>query len=149
MKGYYRNPEATAEVLSDGWLKTGDLGHFDEQGYLYIVDRVKDMIIRGGMNIYSAQVEQVIAAMDAVQEVAVIGLEEPTWGQEVLAVVEVKPGHTLEAKAVIDFCREHLAAYKCPKYVRFVEALPKTAIGKVRKHELAAQFADVALRRNK
>ncbi len=149
MKGYYRNPEATAEVLTDGWLKTGDLGHFDEQGYLYIVDRVKDMIIRGGMNIYSAQVEQVIAAMTEVQEVAVIGVDEPTWGQEVLAVVEVKPGHTLEAKTVINFCREHLAAYKCPKHVRFIEALPKTAIGKVRKHELAEQFGDIASRKNK
>lgn len=149
MKGYYHNPEATAEVLADGWLKTGDLGHFDEHWYLYIVDRVKDMIIRGGMNIYSAQVEQVIAAMTEVQEVAVIGVDEPTWGQEVLAVVEVKPGHTLEAKTVINFCREHLAAYKCPKHVRFIEALPKTAIGKVRKHELAEQFGDIASRKNR
>lgn len=149
MKGYYRNPEATAEVLTDGWLKSGDLGHFDEQGYLYIVDRVKDMIIRGGMNIYSAQVEQVIATMTEVQEVAVIGVNEPTWGQEVLAVVEVKSGHTLEAKTVINFCREHLAAYKCPKYVRFVETLPKTAIGKVRKNELGEQFRGITSRKNK
>ncbi len=143
MKGYYKNPQATAEVLADGWLKTGDLGHFDHDGYLYIVDRVKDMIIRGGMNIYSAQVEQVIAAMPEVQEVAVIGVEEPTWGQEVLAVIELKPEHTLEEKAVIAFCKEHLATFKCPKYVRFVETLPKTAIGKVRKHELAAQYSSI------
>lgn len=149
MKGYYRNPEATAEVLQDGWLKTGDLGHFDEEGYLYIVDRVKDMIIRGGMNIYSAQVEQVIAAIPEVQESAVIGVDEPTWGQEVLAVVELKPGHTLEEKTVIEFCKKHLAAYKCPKYIRFEETLPKTAIGKVRKHELADRFKDISARKKK
>jgi acyl-CoA synthetase (AMP-forming)/AMP-acid ligase II len=147
MKGYYRNPEATAEVLQNGWLRTGDLGHFDAEGYLYIVDRVKDMIIRGGLNIYTAQVEQIIARMAAVEEVAVIGVDEPTWGQEVLAVVQVKSGDTLTEKAVIDFCKENLAAFKCPRYVRFVDQLPKTAIGKVRKHELIDQFGNVALRK--
>lgn len=149
MKGYYKNPEATAEVLKDGWLKTGDLGHFDSEGYLYIVDRVKDMIIRGGMNIYTAQVEQVIAQMPEVADVAVIGVEEPTWGQEVLAVIELKPEHALEEQAVIAFCKKHLAAFKCPRFVRFLEKLPKTAIGKVRKHELTAQFAEVALKRSR
>jgi len=149
MKGYYKNPEATAEVLKDGWLKTGDLGHFDAEGYLYIVDRVKDMIIRGGMNIYTAQVEQVIAQMPEVADVAVIGVEEPTWGQEVLAVIELKPEQALEEQAVIAFCKKHLAAFKCPRFVRFLEKLPKTAIGKVRKHELTAQFAEVALKRSR
>lgn len=147
MKGYYRNPEATAEVLQNGWLRTGDLGHFDAEGYLYIVDRVKDMIIRGGLNIYTAQVEQIIARMAAVEEVAVIGVDEPTWGQEVLAVVQVKSGDTLTEKAIIDFCKGNLAAFKCPRYVRFVDQLPKTAIGKVRKHELIDQFGNVALRK--
>lgn len=147
MKGYYKNPEATAEVLKNGWLKTGDLGHFDNQGYLYIVDRVKDMIIRGGMNIYTAQVEQVIAGMPEVADVAVVGVEEPTWGQEVLAVVQLNPDHALEEKDIIAYCRQHLAAFKCPRFVRFVEALPKTAIGKVRKHELTEAYGDIALKR--
>lgn len=147
MKGYYKNPEATAEVLKDGWLKTGDLGHFDQEGYLYIVDRVKDMIIRGGMNIYTAQLEQVIAAMPQVADVAVIGVEEPTWGQEVLAVVQLNPEQTLEEQEVVAYCKQHLAAFKCPRFVRFVDALPKTAIGKVRKHELIAKYGDIALKR--
>lgn len=149
MKGYYKNPEATAEVLKDGWLKTGDLGRFDSEGYLYIVDRVKDMIIRGGMNIYSAQVEQIIAAMPQVADVAVIGVDEPTWGQEVLAVIQLNPDHNLEEKEVISYCKQRLAAYKCPRFVRFLDILPKTAIGKVRKHELAEQFNDIALKRRK
>lgn len=149
MKGYYKDPEATAEVLVDGWLKTGDLGCFDAEGYLYIVDRVKDMIIRGGLNIYTAQVEQVIARMPEVEEVAVVGVEEATWGQEVLAVVKVKAEETLEEQAVIAFCKEHLAAFKCPRFVRFMDELPKTAIGKVRKHELLRQYGDIADRKNR
>lgn len=149
MKGYYKNPEETAKVFTDGWLHTGDLGRFDSEGYLYIVDRLKDLIIRGGINIYPAQVEQVISRIPQVAEVAVIGVEEPIWGQEVLAVIELKPGDTLTEKEVIAFCKEHLALFKCPKFVRFVEKLPRTAIGKVRKHELAKQFATVALERHK
>ncbi|HPA41465.1 MAG TPA: AMP-binding protein, partial [Candidatus Hydrogenedentes bacterium] len=148
MKGYYKNPEATAEVLVDGWLRTGDIGRMDKDGYLYILDRVKDMIIRGGLNIYSAQLEHVIMRMSEVDEVAVVGVEEPTWGQEVLAVVKLKAECSLTEREVIDFCKEHLAAYKVPRFVRFVEALPKTPIGKVRKNELVRQFADVALRRS-
>ena len=143
MKGYYNNPEATAEVLQNGWLKTGDLGRLDNQGYLYVVDRVKDMIIRGGQNIYPAQIEQVIIRLPQVDEVAVVGVPEPTWGQEVLAVIKLLPEATLTEKEVFDFCKEHLGAYKRPKFVRFVEELPKTAIGKVRKNELAKQYADL------
>jgi len=105
------------------------------------------MIIRGGMNIYTAQVEQVIAAMPQVADVAVIGVEEPTWGQEVLAVVQLNPDQTLEEQEVVAYCKQHLAAFKCPRFVRFVDALPKTAIGKVRKHELIAKYGDIALKR--
>ena len=144
MKGYYKNPEATAEVLQGGWLKTGDLGRFDEKARLHVVDRVKDMIIRGGLNVYPVQVEQVIMRMPEVEEVAVVGVDEPTWGQEVLAVVKLKEGCELTEKQVIAFCGDHLAQYKRPRFVRFVSELPKTAIGKVRKNELAAQFRDVA-----
>jgi long-chain acyl-CoA synthetase len=143
MKGYYKNPEATAEVLQGGWLKTGDLGRFDELACLHIVDRVKDMIIRGGLNIYPVQVEQVITRMPEVEEVSVVGVDEPTWGQEVLAVIMLKEDCTLTEKQVIAFCGEHLAQYKRPRFVRFVTELPKTALGKVRKNELARQFQDV------
>ncbi len=144
MKGYYKNPEATAEVLQGGWLKTGDLGCFDDKARLHVVDRVKDMIIRGGLNIYPVQVEQVIARMPEVEEVSVVGVDEPTWGQEVLAVVKLKENCTLTEKQVVAFCGEHLAQYKRPRFVRFVDELPKTAIGKVRKNELSRQFKDVA-----
>ena len=143
MKGYYKNPEATAEVLQGGWLKTGDLGRFDEYACLHIVDRVKDMIIRGGMNIYPVQVEQVITRMPEVEEVSVVGVDEPTWGQEVLAVIKLKEDCTLTEKQVVSFCGEHLAQYKRPRFVRFVAELPKTAIGKVRKNELARQYKDI------
>ncbi|HOV74208.1 MAG TPA: long-chain-fatty-acid--CoA ligase [Candidatus Hydrogenedentes bacterium] len=144
MKGYYKNPEATAEVLKDGWLSTGDLGRFDEEGYLYIVGRLKDMIIRGGQNIYPAQIEGVLLRMEGIAEAAVIGVDEPRWGQEVLAVVKLAEGAELTEKEIIAFCREHLAPYKCPRYVRFVPELPKTATGKIKKNILAEQFADVA-----
>jgi long-chain acyl-CoA synthetase len=146
MKGYYKNPEATAEALKDGWLRTGDLGRFDEEGYLYIVGRLKDMIIRGGQNIYPAQIESVLSKLSGVAEVAVVGVAEPRWGQEVLAIVRVAEGQTLAEEDLIRFARQHLADYKCPKYVRFVSELPKTATGKIRKNLLAEQFADIARR---
>lgn len=144
MKGYYKNPEATEEVLKDGWLRTGDLGRFDAEGYLYIVGRLKDMIIRGGQNIYPVQVENVLSRLPGVAEACVVGVDEPRWGQEVLAVIKVAEGCTLTEKQVIDFCRENLAQYRCPRYVRFVDEFPKTATGKVRKNLLAEAYADIA-----
>jgi long-chain acyl-CoA synthetase len=146
MKGYYNNPEATAEVLQDGWLRTGDLGRFDEDGYLYIVGRLKDMIIRGGQNVYPQQVENVISQLQGVAECCVVGVEEPRWGQEILAVIQLAEGQTLTEEEVLTFCKEHLAAYKCPRLVRFVDELPKTATGKIRKGEVADQFADAVKR---
>jgi long-chain acyl-CoA synthetase len=143
MKGYYKDPEATAEVLQNGWLKTGDLGKIDEDGYVYIVARVKDVIIRGGQNIYPAQVEHVVAKIPGVEECSVVGVEDSVWGQEVLAVIKPAAEHELTERSVVDFCRKRLAAYKCPKYVRFVDALPKTATGKVRKSELVERFSDI------
>ncbi len=146
MKGYYKNPEATAEVLQDGWLRTGDLGRFDEDGYLYIAGRLKDMIIRGGQNVYPQQVENVLSKLEGVAECCVVGVEEPRWGQEILAAIQLAEGHTLTEEEVMAFCQERLAAYKCPRLVRFVDELPKTATGKIRKVEVAAQFADAAKR---
>lgn len=144
MKGYYKNPEATAEVLKDGWLYTGDLGRFDADGYLYIVGRLKDMIIRGGQNIYPAQVESVLTRLQGVEEACVVGIEELRWGQQVLAVIKVAEGHTLTEEEVIQFSKEHLAPYKCPEYVRFVDQFPKTATGKIKKGIVQEQFKDIA-----
>jgi len=146
MKGYYKNPEATAEAIKDGWLYTGDLGRVDEDGYCYIVGRLKDMIIRGGQNVYPVQVENVLLKLEGVDEACVVGAAERRWGQQVLAVVKPAEGHTLDEDAVIEFCKEHLAAYKCPEYVRFVEELPKTATGKIKKNVVADQYRDVAKR---
>lgn len=144
MKGYYKDPEATAEVLRDGWLHTGDLGRFDEEGYLYIVGRVKDMIIRGGQNIYPQQIEDVISRLPGVEECCVVGVEESRWGQEVLAVVKRTENINLAESDVIKHCRQYLASYKCPAFVRFVDELPKTPTGKIKKLEVAASFADIA-----
>ena len=146
MKGYYKNPEATQEVIKDGWLRSGDLGRVDEEGYVYIVGRLKDMIIRGGQNIYPVQVEHVISRMAGVEEACVVGIDEPRWGQEVLAVIKLAEGQTLAEDEIIDYCREHLAHYKCPRHVAFTDEFPKTATGKTRKGEVAERYADIAKR---
>jgi len=133
MKGYFDNPEETARVVdADGWLYTGDAGFVDEDGFLYLTDRIKDMIISGGENIYPAEVENVIFAMPEVQEVAVIGVPEEVWGEQVLAVVVPHRDATVDERAVIAYCREHLAHYKCPrKVVVRHEPLPLNPTGKV------------------
>jgi long-chain acyl-CoA synthetase len=136
MQGYYRLPEETARTLRNGWLHTGDMGRLDADGFLYIVERKKDLIIRGGFNIYPREVEEVLYAHPAIAEAAVIGMRDPTMGEDVLAFVVLKAGAALEAPALIGFCQERLAKYKCPKQVRFVEALPKSPIGKILKKEL-------------
>jgi long-chain acyl-CoA synthetase len=138
MHGYYRNPEATAATVRNGWLHTGDLGSFDADGYLYIVGRKKEMIIRGGENIYPKEVEEALYRHPAILEAAVVGLPDPVWGEEVGAYLVLRPGQTLDAADVIAYCKEHLADYKCPKIVRFVAELPKTATGKVQKGKLVA-----------
>lgn len=144
MKGYYKNEEATAEVLKGGWLSTGDLGRLDEDGYLFVVGRKKDMIIRGGLNVYPQQIENIVSKMQGVDECCVVGIDEPRWGQEILAVVKVAEGQTLSEDEIFRVCRDELAPYKQPRYVRFVEELPKTATGKIKKVEVAHQFKDIA-----
>jgi long-chain acyl-CoA synthetase len=136
MRGYYRLPEETAQTLRHGWLHTGDVGRLDADGFLYIVERKKDLIIRGGFNIYPREVEEVLYAHPAVAEAAVVGMSEPTMGEEVLAFVVLKPGAAADGDALIAFCRERLAKYKCPKQIRFVDALPKSPIGKILRKEL-------------
>ncbi|MBC7174514.1 MAG: AMP-binding protein, partial [Polyangiaceae bacterium] len=136
MKGYYKRPEATAEVIKNGWFSTGDIAHRDDDGFYFIVDRKKDMIIRGGYNVYPREVEEVLYAHPAVAEAAVVGVKHESHGEEVKAVIALKPGTTTTAEEIIAFCREKLAAYKYPRMVEIRDALPKTATGKILKREL-------------
>jgi len=136
MKGYYKRPEANAESICEGWFKTGDVAHRDEDGFYFIVDRKKDMIIRGGFNVYPREVEEVLYAHPAVAEAAVIGIPHESHGEEVKAVVALKPGQRASAEDIIAYCKEHLAAYKYPRSVEFRDTLPKTATGKILKREL-------------
>ena len=138
--GYFNNPEATAQSRANGWHRTGDVGFFDADGYLYIVDRKKDMIISGGLNVYPGEIEQVIWAHPAVQDCAVIGVPDEKWGEAVKAVIELKPGATLDPKEVLSMCREKLGGYRTPKSVEVWPELPRSAVGKVLKREIRARF---------
>jgi fatty-acyl-CoA synthase len=138
--GYWGLPEITAETLEEGWLHSGDVARVDEDGYYTIVDRWKDMYISGGENIYPAEVENVLYQMEAIAEVAVIGVPDETWGEVGRAVVVVKPGESLSEAQVIEFCRGKLAGYKIPKSVVFVQELPRNAAGKVLKRVLKERF---------
>ena len=136
MTGYWGNPEATAQVFTDGWFHTGDLGYFDDDGYLFIVDRIKDLIIRGGYNVYPREVEEVLYAHPAVAEAAVIGVPDPRMGEEVHAVVAVKPGQSVTAAELTEFVKQRVAAYKYPRSIEFRDSLPKGATGKILKKDL-------------
>ncbi len=141
MSRYWNNPEATAETIDkDGWLRTGDAGYLDEDGYLYIHDRVKDMIISGGENIYPAEVENAVYAHPKVADVAVIGVPDQKWGEAVKACVVVKEGESLSEAEIIAHSREHIAGYKCPKSVDFIAALPRNPSGKILRRELRAPY---------
>jgi acyl-CoA synthetase (AMP-forming)/AMP-acid ligase II len=140
MKGYWRRPEATAETVIDGWLLTGDAGYQDEEGYFYVHDRVKDMIVTGGENVYPAEVENAIFGCPGVADVAVIGVPSERWGEAVKAVIVAKPGEAPSADAVIAWARARIAAYKAPKSVEIIDALPRNASGKVLRRELRAQY---------
>jgi len=139
MKGYYGNPAATAEAFRGGWFHTGDLAYADEGGYLFIVDRKKDLVIRGGYNVYPREIEEVLFAHPAVAEAAVIGQPDPRMGEEVVAFVVLKPGAEADPDDIIAYCRERLAAYKYPREVRIVTDLPKGPTGKILKRELKAE----------
>ena len=139
MLGYYRLPEETAKTLRHGWLHTGDVGRVDHDGFLYIVERKKDVIIRGGFNIYPREVEDVLYAHPHVAEAAVIGMPDAVMGEDVLAFVALKSGAVATAEEIIGFCQARLAKFKCPKQVRFVDALPKSPIGKILRKELRAR----------
>jgi long-chain acyl-CoA synthetase len=136
MKGYFRRPEATAEALRGGWFHSGDIARMDDDGYLFIADRLKDMIIRCGLNVYPREIEEVLQTHAAVSLAAVIGVPHEEHGEEVMAFVIWKPGATIGADELIAWARETMAAYKYPRAVEFVDALPMTATGKVLKREL-------------
>jgi len=136
MKGYYKRSDASAEAIKDGWFFTGDVAYQDEDGYFFIKDRVKDMIIRGGFNVYPREIEEVLYGHPAIAEAAVIGIHDPALGEEIKAVVAFKPGQSAAAQEIIDYCKERLAAYKDPRSVEMRGTLPKTATGKILKREL-------------
>jgi acyl-CoA synthetase (AMP-forming)/AMP-acid ligase II len=140
MQGYWKDPELTAKALRGGWLHTGDLAEIDEYGYIYVVDRKNDMIITGGENVYPFEVEQVLYEHPAVLEAAVVGLKNKKWGEEVTAAVSLKQGTEATEEELIAFCRQRIAAYKCPKKVIFMEAVPKSALGKVLRRQVREQL---------
>ncbi len=140
MKGYWKDPKATSETLRYGWLHTGDIGYMDENGYIYIMDRKKDMIISGGSNIYPREVEEIILKHPAVLEVAVVGVPDQIWGESVKAVIVLKPGIAAMEKEIVDFCKDHMASYKKPKSVDFVDSIPKSAYGKILKREIREKY---------
>jgi len=141
MAGYWKNEEATRETLdADGWLRTGDAGYLDEDGYLYIYDRVKDMIISGAENIYPAEVESAMFGHPAIADVAIIGVPDDRWGEAVKAVVVLKPGQEANEAELLAFTRSRIAAFKVPKSVNFVDALPRNPSGKVLKRTLREPY---------
>jgi fatty-acyl-CoA synthase len=140
MRGYWNLPEATTETLRGGWLHTGDAGRMDADGYVYIEDRVKDMIVSGGENIYPREVENVLFTHPAVADAAVIGVPDAKWGETVKAVLQLKPGASATAEEIIEFCRGKLAGYKLPRSADFVAVIPRNASGKVLKRELREKY---------
>ncbi len=141
MLGYWNKPKQTAETIRDGWVHTGDAGYVDDDGYLFLVDRVKDMIVSGGENVYSTEVESALSTHPAVAQVAVIGIPDPDWGEVVHAIVVAKQGQSADEAALIAHCRARIAGYKCPRSIEFrTEALPLSGAGKVLKRELRAPY---------
>ena len=139
MKGYWGRPEATAETITDGWLHTGDIAKMDEDGYFYIVDRMKDMIISGGYNVYPRDIEEVFFEHPKVQEATAIGVPHPKRGEQVKVFVVLNEGETATQEELIEYCKDKLAAYKLPTMIEFRDELPKTNVGKVLKKDLRAE----------
>jgi fatty-acyl-CoA synthase len=139
-QGYWNRPDANASSFTDGWLHTGDAARVDEEGFYYIVDRLKDMYIFGGANVYPAEVESVLHQLDAIAETAVIGVPSERWGETGMAIIAVKPGHSVTSAEIHAHCKANLAVYKWPRLIRYVDALPRNAIGKIHKPTLRKNF---------
>lgn len=146
MSGYWEDPEATKTALKDGWLRTGDIGHFDAAGYLHLTDRAKDVIISGGSNIYPREVEEVLHHHEAVKEASVVGEPSPEWGESVVAFVVTHQGAAVTARELIEHCRKNLASFKKPSRIIFLDDLPKNAAGKILKRELRDLLAEAGAR---
>jgi fatty-acyl-CoA synthase len=142
--GYWNRPDANASSFTDGWLHTGDATRIDEEGFYYIVDRWKDMYISGGENVYPAEVESVLHQLNAIAEAAIIGVPSEQWGEVGLAIIAVKPGHSLSEAEIFAHCAANLARFKCPRLIRFVDALPRNATGKIHKPTLRQEFGSPA-----
>jgi long-chain acyl-CoA synthetase len=141
MTGYWKREESNAEAFdSEGYFRSGDAGYLDEEGYLYIQDRIKEMIVSGGENIYPAEVENAIAGHPAVQDVAVIGVPDDRWGEAVKAIIACKPGMSADAVEIIAYARERIAGYKLPKSVDFVASIPRNASGKILRRDLRQPY---------
>jgi len=140
MAGYYKNPEATAEATVNGWHRTGDIGYLDAENFLYIVDRAKDMIITGGFNVYSVEVESALQAHESVQDCAVVGLPDDKWGEKVFAVVQARAGKTIDAQALKDFVKARIGSVKAPKQIDVWPDLPRSKVGKVLKGEIKSRL---------
>jgi len=140
MKEYWNRPDATEEAFVDGWFRTGDVADIDEEGFVFIKDRIKDMIISGGENIYPAEIENVIDSLPAVSHCAVIGVPDPQWGEAAVALVQLRAGQSLDEDAVLERCRGQLAGFKVPRQVRFVDRLPLGPAGKVLKKVLRREY---------
>lgn len=142
MQGYWNKPDETSAVLRDGWYYTGDGGYIDGEGFVYVVDRLKDMIVTGGENVYSAEVESALSKHPAVASVAVIGLPDESYGERVHAVVVVAPGTAPTFEELREFCGEEIARYKTPRSIDFVQELPLSGAGKILKRELRASYRE-------
>jgi long-chain acyl-CoA synthetase len=144
MQGYLNRPEATADILRDGWLHSGDMGYLDQDGFLFVSDRIKDMIIRGGENIYPAEIEGIIHEFPGVAEAAVIGVPDAVYGEAVVAFVVPMPGGSIDAGKLIEHVKENTAPFKAPEKVIMTDSLPKSAVGKILKRELREIASDKA-----
>ncbi len=140
MKGYWNNLEATEKSIQDGWFYSGDAGFLDEEGFLYIHDRVKDMIVSGGENIYPAEVENALMSNEEILDAAVVGVPDDKWGESTKAFVVLSEGSTLNSEDIISYTKSKIASYKCPKSVEFIEMLPRNPSGKVLRRELRAPY---------
>jgi acyl-CoA synthetase (AMP-forming)/AMP-acid ligase II len=143
-KGYHNRPRETTEAFREGWFWTGDIGRIDTEGYLYVLDRKKEMVITGGENVYTLEVEAVMSQHPGIREVAVIGVPDEQFGEALLAAIVLLPGWQLSADEIIAHCRGRIGGYKIPRRIAFLDALPKSALGKVLKHDLRRTYGGPA-----